>query len=680
MQNIEETSPPVLSFPSDEADIVKSFYASSQKIVEYGSGGSTFFASNLTGKEILSVESDKAWAVSIKQKIDLSKPQSSAEVIWVDIGPTGKWGRPVDESHWNKFVDYALAPWLARPSFDPDVVLIDGRFRAACFAATAMHIQKPTIVLFDDYVDRPLYHAVEKIKKPAKIVGRLAIFELTPSDITHLSLSEIVKFFFLTNRINQNNSSYQYAVKKNTIQENHKMLRDESTRNDVSDELTSHSNREKEYRLEIQRQFARKEREFKRFRKWAVVLSLPSLIVLSPILLPFALLRLIYMRFQKKKKTGQVAACKANHQGLIYKAYQQGIVSGIVSAITMLQQDQKNLPAGTLDLFRAIEAETDQGWLKYMNSWSAARNLPAINLVEGSQPRFFRIEFEQVPSVPSPQLVTVIIACYNCEDTVRHAVQSILRQSWENLDIILVNDASTDRTGVVLDEISNQDTRVKVLHNRINVGPYISKNRALRFARGSYITTHDADDIATPSRIADQVASILSNPNTKATIGYMIRLSDSGAFTSPSRSAKISFDGMARLCFVSLMVEKETLRGKLGGWDSVRFGADSELISRAEILLGSNLKRVPEILMLCCDLPGSLTNDPETGVGVSAELYSIRSTYRDAFIKWHKREAHLRLRIPFPLLERKFDAPQQMIVPLGDVEKVIAADDLSEQW
>ena len=60
------------------------------------------------------------------------------------------------------------------------MILIDGRFRIACFVTAYLRTTKPVIVLFDDYVDRPHYHVVERLLKPSEYVGRMARFDLQP--------------------------------------------------------------------------------------------------------------------------------------------------------------------------------------------------------------------------------------------------------------------------------------------------------------------------------------------------------------------------------------------------------------------------------------------------------------------------------------------------------------------
>jgi hypothetical protein len=113
----------------------------------------------------------------------------------VSIGETGKWGRPVGSKNWNRFHRYPLAIW-DEPFFrHPDLVLIDGRFRPACFAAVCMKITTPVTVLFDDYVERQKYHVVERISEPVEMVGRMARFDLVPGLATAETLGLLVSLF-----------------------------------------------------------------------------------------------------------------------------------------------------------------------------------------------------------------------------------------------------------------------------------------------------------------------------------------------------------------------------------------------------------------------------------------------------------------------------------------------------
>jgi len=173
---------PELTFTAEVAAYVTEAYRAADCILEYGSGGSTVLASEMPGKTIYSVESDKAWAERLDSYIAQSpETLSRPEVIYADIGPTRAWGWPETNEHYARFPTYPLGFWCRDARQEPDLVLIDGRFRVACFLATAMMLVRPALVLWDDYLDRSKYHWIERIAKPARIVGRMACFEMEPS-------------------------------------------------------------------------------------------------------------------------------------------------------------------------------------------------------------------------------------------------------------------------------------------------------------------------------------------------------------------------------------------------------------------------------------------------------------------------------------------------------------------
>lgn len=187
---------PVLSLPDREAARLRRVYEQARVILEYGSGGSTVLASEGHDKIVLSVESDRNWAVKLQRAIDLRDLPSTALIYYVDIGPTGDWGRPLSPESWVQFHRYPLSIW-DEPFFrQPDVVLIDGRFRPACLMAVMLRTRKPVTVLFDDYTDRPAYHSVEELIRPTEIVGRMAVFEVEPHRFDPSEATLLMDHFF----------------------------------------------------------------------------------------------------------------------------------------------------------------------------------------------------------------------------------------------------------------------------------------------------------------------------------------------------------------------------------------------------------------------------------------------------------------------------------------------------
>lgn len=90
-------------------------------------------------------------------------------------------------------------------------------------------------------------------------------------------------------------------------------------------------------------------------------------------------------------------------------------------------------------------------------------------------------------------LISIIIPVYNMELYLNRCVDSVLKQSYRNIEVILVDDGSTDRSGIICDQYKNEDVRVKVIH-RENGGLSKARNSGLEVAQGEYIGFVDSDD------------------------------------------------------------------------------------------------------------------------------------------------------------------------------------------
>ena len=93
--------------------------------------------------------------------------------------------------------------------------------------------------------------------------------------------------------------------------------------------------------------------------------------------------------------------------------------------------------------------------------------------------------------------ISVIVPFYNVEPYIRNCVDSIINQTYKNLEIILADDGSTDNSGKICDEYALKDNRIKVLHLK-NGGPGIARNAGLDVATGKYIGYVDSDDYIEP--------------------------------------------------------------------------------------------------------------------------------------------------------------------------------------
>lgn len=106
--------------------------------------------------------------------------------------------------------------------------------------------------------------------------------------------------------------------------------------------------------------------------------------------------------------------------------------------------------------------------------------------------------------VSQEPLISVIIPAYNVEIYIEQCVRSIEKQSESNTEIIIVDDGSTDSTGVKLDQLAETNNRVRVIHQK-NSGVRIARNLGLEAAKGKYITFVDADDFLAPDYLTYMV-------------------------------------------------------------------------------------------------------------------------------------------------------------------------------
>ena len=126
-----------------------------------------------------------------------------------------------------------------------------------------------------------------------------------------------------------------------------------------------------------------------------------------------------------------------------------------------------------------------------------------------------------------------------------------------------------------------------------------------------------------------------------------------------------------RLASISCIFEAELFHEKLGFWDSVRFGADSELIERCHSILGSQFVTYDLVGMLCLDAAGSLTNHSEHGISKKNGISPIRQEYRAEWMNWHENLNIDNAYIDFPQKERKFGTPVDMLVSTETINEII---------
>jgi hypothetical protein len=154
--------------------------AESTNYLEYGCGGSTVYACTQEKiKNIISVDTDMKW-INLVSRLTY-KSEKNIIIDHVNLGETGEWGYPKSLNGHGDFWIYSVKPWISAKTLgvSPDTVLIDGRFRVACFLYTLISAPVGTVVIFDDYFDRPHYFEVEKFEQVVTRAGRVAVFKVS---------------------------------------------------------------------------------------------------------------------------------------------------------------------------------------------------------------------------------------------------------------------------------------------------------------------------------------------------------------------------------------------------------------------------------------------------------------------------------------------------------------------
>jgi len=125
-------------------------------------------------------------------------------------------------------------------------------------------------------------------------------------------------------------------------------------------------------------------------------------------------------------------------------------------------------------------------------------------------------EVRGLPASRHPR-VSVIVPCFNYGRFLTACVQSVLQQAAVDVDVLIVNDASSDDSAEVAHELADRDSRISVIDHETNRGHIPSVNKALEKVRGEYIVKLDADDMLTPGSLARSTALLEAHP----TIGFV---------------------------------------------------------------------------------------------------------------------------------------------------------------
>jgi len=117
-----------------------------------------------------------------------------------------------------------------------------------------------------------------------------------------------------------------------------------------------------------------------------------------------------------------------------------------------------------------------------------------------------------------PGLVSTIIPVYNRPQMIVESVESVLAQTYRPIEVIIVDDGSTDDTLKVIEALAAQHTEITVI-SQANAGPGAARENGRLIAQGEFIQYHDSDDLLLPTKFSQQVAALQTNPNADVAYG-----------------------------------------------------------------------------------------------------------------------------------------------------------------
>jgi len=198
-------------------------------------------------------------------------------------------------------------------------------------------------------------------------------------------------------------------------------------------------------------------------------------------------------------------------------------------------------------------------------------------------------------------LVSVIMSAYNAENFVAESIRSILDQTYEDWELIVINDCSSDNTPQIVERFCGDNSRVKLIHNKENLGLTKSLNIGLKHAEGEFIARLDADDVSEPLRLEKQINFLNIHPDNVlvGSGGYLI--DESGH--KVRKINVISRDSIIRKLMMrvnlfihtSLLARRKVIEDAGGYREKFRYAQDYDLTLRLSDKY--KLSNIPEYLV-----------------------------------------------------------------------------------
>lgn len=271
-------------------------------------------------------------------------------------------------------------------------------------------------------------------------------------------------------------------------------------------------------------------------------------------------------------------------------------------------------------------------WVDELNGLFSKEGLAKVYLEESESLAPIDLLRSNAKKISEGPKVSVLVPSFRGGALLKTALISLLQQTWDNLEIIVIDDCSGPEYEQYLAEADAMSPKIKVLRQQENLGAYCARNAGLAIAQGEFITVHDDDDWSHPDKIALQVKNLLENPELPGNMSLHARSTDGLKFLRINNNPQF-----AQPNFSSLMVRR-SLFDEIGPWDTVNRGADAEFRDRLVKRFGTPISTVGKMaLSFTRTREGSLT----AGEMSRGFVDPSRLLYLASYTKWHAQFAEV---------------------------------------
>ncbi|GAA2144377.1 glycosyltransferase family A protein [Glycomyces algeriensis] len=268
---------------------------------------------------------------------------------------------------------------------------------------------------------------------------------------------------------------------------------------------------------------------------------------------------------------------------------------------------------------------------EWLQRFGTAMGMDGLALGDDETRTYFdRLTTDISDVIERPEKISIVMTCFRPDDAIFTAVDSIIAQTWQNWELIVIDDDSGAEFDGILNRVGERDRRIRILRLPANSGTYRARNRAFAECKGTFITGFDSDDWAHPRWLERQAEPLLQDSAVVMTFASCARVKENLSLINTGRP----IHGPRS---TSVLFRAKAARDRMGFFDAVRKGADSEFHFRFKAAFGRRaVKKLSGEILTLIRLGQDTLTSRDIGYGWQ---HPARFAYRSAHHHWRGRIA-----------------------------------------